>query len=228
MWLLSVIGDYWQSLAAFGLFGALHSIFAQEPFKEWLAGWTTQFFVEYFWRFTYCVLSFLALYQGFAVLHWDQHPAANVWVIDYPDWVWQTLVILHLLSIFLIYVAFLQSDYLEFWGFKQMWLGMKILSGKSRPYSRLELFGTHRLEVIGIYGWVRHPMLIGGFFFLITSGPSTNNLVFVGMYGIYMLLGAYFEERRLVRLFGDQYLQYRRDVGAFLPKWRRRRVGAKD
>jgi protein-S-isoprenylcysteine O-methyltransferase Ste14 len=63
-------------------------------------------------------------------------------------------------------------------------------------------------------------MLIGGLLFLLTSGPSTNNLVFVGMYCIYMVIGAYYEERRLLRIFGDQYRSYRRNVGAFYPNLR--------
>ncbi|MFQ5917522.1 MAG: hypothetical protein ACE5I0_06905 [Candidatus Binatia bacterium] len=36
-----------------------------------------------------------------------------------------------------------------------------------------------------------------------------------------MLIGAYIEERRLVRIFGEQYLEYRRQVSAFIPRLRR-------
>jgi protein-S-isoprenylcysteine O-methyltransferase Ste14 len=64
-------------------------------------------------------------------------------------------------------------------------------------------------------------MLVAGFLFLATSGPSRNNLVFLLMYTMYMLIGGYYEERRLVRIFGEQYLQYRRRVGAFTPRLRR-------
>lgn len=38
---------------AFGVFGLLHSIGAREPFKNALAGWTSAFFVEHFWRLLY-------------------------------------------------------------------------------------------------------------------------------------------------------------------------------
>jgi protein-S-isoprenylcysteine O-methyltransferase Ste14 len=67
-------------------------------------------------------------------------------------------------------------------------------------------------------------MLMAGFVFLASSGPSRNNLVFLLMYTSYMLIGGYYEERRMVRIFGEQYLQYRRDVGAFLPRLRRTRL----
>ena len=218
MALLALVGDYWPSLLAFLGFGALHSVCAQEAFKAWLARWTTSFFVEHFWRVTYCSLSYVALYDGIAVLHWGWHPTANGWLIDYPDWLWRTLLLGHLGALALTYAAFLQNDYLEFWGLRQAWRGLRTLLGRPAPSAPLELFGTHRLVVRGVYRWIRHPVLMGGFLFLITSGPSKNNVVFAGMYLTYMLAGAAFEERRLIRLFGEAYSQYRREVGAFIPR----------
>ncbi|MFQ6023210.1 MAG: methyltransferase family protein [Acidiferrobacterales bacterium] len=226
MEILLVVGDYWESFSAFALFGALHSICAHEPFKNALGRWTTPFFVEHFWRFIYNALSYTALYYWIAVLHWGKHPESNVWIIDYPEPFWRILVVLHLFSIFLFYVSFLQSDYLEFLGLKQMWRGLRHLFDSSLAVPELKLFGTHRLEVKGVYAWIRHPMLIAGFLFLATSGPSRNNLVFLFMYTTYMLIGAYYEERRLVRIFGEQYMEYRRQVGAFLPRLRRARAVA--
>lgn len=218
---LTVLVDYWQSLAAFALFGLLHSLGAQEPFKNALARWTSPLFVDHFWRFVYCALSYAALYYWIAVLHWGAHPDANVWLVDYPQPVWRVLVVLHLFSIALAYVSFLQSDYLEFLGLTQMWRGLRRLLSPSAHVPVLALFGTQRLEVKGVYGWIRHPMLVAGFLFLATSGPSRNNLVFLLMYTMYMLIGGYYEERRLVRIFGEQYLQYRQQVGAFTPRLRR-------
>ncbi len=130
------------------------------------------------------------------------------------------MTLAHLGSVALLYAAFLQSDYLEFLGFTQAWRGVCTLAG--RPAAKLELFGTDRLVVSGVYRWVRHPMLIGGLAFLLTSGPSLNNLVYTAMYAAYMVIGAYYEERRMIRLFGDDYIAYKRRVGAFFPRLRRR------
>ncbi len=69
MTLHSLVGDYWASMVAFGVFGLLHSISAQEPFKNALARWTSPFLVEHFWRLVYCAFSFAALYHGIAALH---------------------------------------------------------------------------------------------------------------------------------------------------------------
>jgi methanethiol S-methyltransferase len=224
MAVLSLVGDYWPSLLAFLGFGALHSVCAQEAFKTWLARRTSAFFVEHFWRVTYSGLSYIALYEGIAALHWAHHPNGNVWLIAYPDWLWRTLLLGHLGSLAVTYAAFLQSDYLEFWGLRQACRGLGILLGRSARPAPLDLFGTHRLVVRGVYRWIRHPMLMGGFLFLITSGPSKNNMVFAGMYVTYMFLGAAVEERRLIRIFGEAYRQYRQEVGAFIPRWRVRRL----
>jgi hypothetical protein len=91
MAVLSLVGDYWPSLLVFLGFGALHSVCAQEAFKTWLARRTSAFFVEHFWRVTYSGLSYIALYEGIAALHWAHHPNGNVWLIAYPDWLWRTL-----------------------------------------------------------------------------------------------------------------------------------------
>jgi protein-S-isoprenylcysteine O-methyltransferase Ste14 len=173
----------------------------------------------------YCALSFAALYYGVASLHWGRNPDHDVWVIAYPEWLWQIVTVLHLASIALMYVAFLQSDYLEFLGVKQAARGISMLLGREPAQQHLALFGTHRLVTGGVYGWVRHPMMAGGLLFLLTSGPSLNNLVYTLMYTAYMLLGGYYEERRLVRIFGDEYLRYQARVGAFFPGLGRRPAG---
>ena len=219
---LSFIGIYWSSLAAFFVFGVFHSVCAQEPFKNALARWTSPLFVQHFWRILYCGLSYVALYHVILPLHWARSHENNLWLIVYPYWLWQSIIVLHLLSTVFIYMAFLQSDYLEFLGLKQAWRGMLTLLGRPSTQLSIELFGTERLEVKGVYGWVRHPMLIGGLLLLLTSRPSASYFVYIGMYVFYMMVGAYFEEKRLVNIFGEEYLRYRRVVGAFLPQlWRR-------
>lgn len=220
--LASLLRDYWPSLAAFGLFGLLHSIGAREPFKNALARRTSPFFVEHFWRLLYCTLSYVALYYGVATLHWARHVENDVWLIVYPDWFWQLITAVHLGSIGLLYVAFFQSDYLEFLGFKQAWRGILPRLGRPARQPPLELFGTHRLVVDGVYAWVRHPMMVGGLLFLLTSGPSLNNLIYTALYTAYMVIGGYYEDRRLVEIFGAEYLRYRDRVGAFFPRrWSR-------
>ena len=213
----SVFGDYRASITAFAIFGLLHSIGAQEPFKNALARWASPFFVDHFWRLVYCGLSYWALYYGVAELHWARNVEYDVWLFDYPDWLWQIIIVLHLGSIAFLYAAFLQSDYLEFLGLKQAYRGLLKTLGRAPSTSDIKLFGTHRLEVRGVYGWVRHPMMVAGLLFLLTSGPSLNNIIYIAMYTASMLIGGYYEERRMIKIFEDEYRRYQRRVGAYIP-----------
>lgn len=218
----TVYDDYGASIIAFAVFGLLHSIGAQEPFKKALTDWTSTFFVDHFWRLIYCGLSYWALYYGVATLHWARNLDHDIWLIAYPDWLWQFIIVLHLGSIVFLYIAFLQSDYLEFLGLKQAYRGLLKIFDKTASLPVIELFGTDRLEIRGVYGWVRHPMMVAGLLFLLTSGPSLNNIVYTAMYITYMLIGGYYEERRMLKIFDDDYRRYQRQVGAFVPNFRRR------
>jgi len=216
----ALVAEYQYSAVAFGVFGLLHSIGAREGFKHTLERVTGAFFVEHFWRFVYCAVSYYALYHVVSVLHWSMNREHDRWLFVYPEWAWQIVLVLHLGSIAFIYAALMQNDYLEFWGVKQAWRGLRRLAGRPVRYP-MQLFGTDRLETTGVYGVVRHPMMAGGFWFLLTSGPSLNNAAFTVFYFTYMVIGGYFEERRLIRVFGDAYRDYRQQVPPFLPRpWR--------
>ena len=201
----ALLADYGVSAAAFAVFALLHSLGAREPCKALIARLFGDFFLEHFWRLVYCVLSYLALYHVVSPLHWDLNRENGRWLFVYPVWAWQVLLTLHLGSVAFMYWALVQSDYLEFWGVKQAWRGIRELAGRPAA-APLDLFGIGRLETSGAYGVVRHPMLAAGFWFLVTSGPSLNNLVFTLFYAAYMAVGGYYEERRLVRVFGETYL----------------------
>ena len=165
-------------------------------------------------------VSFVWYFQVIGPLHWGLHPDYDAWLTNYPDWLWQTITAVHLGSIAVIYAAFLQSDYLEFLGLRQAWGGAE--AWLERPHSRSspKQFGLQRLEVSGVYGWVRHAMLAGGLLYLMTCRPTLNIVVFTAMYALYMVIGSHYEERRLIQIFGRDYVTYRDRVGGFVPRLR--------
>jgi protein-S-isoprenylcysteine O-methyltransferase Ste14 len=63
-------------------------------------------------------------------------------------------------------------------------------------------------------------MYVSGLLYFITSGPTLNTFAFALMYALYMVIGGHYEDRRLVRIFGDEYVAYRSRVGAFVPRLR--------
>lgn len=76
------------------------------------------------------------------------------------------------------------------------------------------------LITAGIYSRVRHPLylatiLIFGSMALIYPFPVV--IVFALSMIAYTLIGAYFEERKLVLQYGDEYNEYRNETGFILP-----------
>lgn len=72
-----------------------------------------------------------------------------------------------------------------------------------------------------LYRHLRHP-LYTGFILAFWAAPrmSVGHLFFaVATFG-YILIGIWFEERDLVRYFGDRYRLYQKSVGMLLPKLR--------
>ncbi|MCW8952396.1 MAG: isoprenylcysteine carboxylmethyltransferase family protein [Rhodospirillales bacterium] len=79
------------------------------------------------------------------------------------------------------------------------------------------------LNFNGINRYIRHPLYAGGF--LILWGRATDEFgLATAVWGsLYLLIGARMEERRLIRMFGGEYVDYRRRVPAYIP-WRGRAV----
>ncbi|MBI3452494.1 MAG: isoprenylcysteine carboxylmethyltransferase family protein [Rhodospirillales bacterium] len=79
------------------------------------------------------------------------------------------------------------------------------------------------LHIGGLNRWVRHPLYAGGF--LVLWGLASDPLgLATALWGsLYLVIGARFEERKLLRLYGQAYADYRARVPAFVP-WRGRAV----
>jgi protein-S-isoprenylcysteine O-methyltransferase Ste14 len=72
----------------------------------------------------------------------------------------------------------------------------------------------------GILRYVRHPLYSGFILFLIgylTLVQNIVNLVSVILMIIYFFVGSLFEEKKLIKSFGEKYIQYRSEVPAFIP-----------
>jgi protein-S-isoprenylcysteine O-methyltransferase Ste14 len=81
------------------------------------------------------------------------------------------------------------------------------------------------LHTAGILGWIRHPWYTGAMAFIWSRSLDAATLVVNVVLTVYLIVGAYLEERKLVREFGDDYRRYQREVGMFLPYRRRARAG---
>jgi protein-S-isoprenylcysteine O-methyltransferase Ste14 len=107
-----------------------------------------------------------------------------------------------LISALLLLIAFLQTDSLSFVGLRQLFEEEK----------------SGALVTRGLYRVVRHPLYTFSLLFIwLTSTVSQNSLtVYIGA-TLYVLVGIYFEERKLSHEFGDAYAKYKQSTPMLFP-----------
>ncbi len=80
----------------------------------------------------------------------------------------------------------------------------------------------HQLVTSGPYRWVRHPLYTVGSSMFIAFGMMADNW-FIALLGILAFVGMAIrtpkEEANLIEKFGDEYREYMKRTGRFLPKF---------
>jgi len=104
-------------------------------------------------------------------------------------------------------------------------MGVMIIQRSFRQYSIRGFVGlseeSSELRTDGILNHVRHPILSGliliifGFFLFIPNLPTLISCVCMLAY---LPIGIMLEERKLVSLYGNAYIEYRKKVPALVPK----------
>ena len=73
----------------------------------------------------------------------------------------------------------------------------------------------------GIYSRIRHPLYLATIILLIALNPIfpfPEVFVFSTSLSAYTLIGAYIEERKLVFVYGNEYIEYRKHAGFIFPR----------
>ena len=98
------------------------------------------------------------------------------------------------------------------------WLFSSIGSGISPTSATRQ---QHVLSAKGPYRWVRHPLYTIGSSMFISFGMMADNW-FIALLGILAFIGMAIrtpkEEANLIEKFGDEYREYMKTTGRFLPK----------
>ena len=202
-WVEAVVTD----LLLLALFGVQHSVMARRSFKRW---WT-RVVPDAVERSTYLVATCAVLALMF--LFWVPIPAPVVWRVDPPAGA-ALLWGLFALGWLLVLVSTFLLDHFELFGLQQVFAS---LTRRAAPEAR---FRTPLL-----YRYVRHP-LYSGLLLTFWSVPvmTAGQLLFALGFTAYILIGIAFEERDLLRQFGERYRTYRKQVGMLIPHPRSRRT----
>ena len=99
-----------------------------------------------------------------------------------------------------------------YWLFSSIGAGITPVSATRRE---------HKLSTTGPYRWVRHPLYSIGSTFYVSLGLIADNwfLILMGALAfIAMAVRTPREEENLIEKFGDEYREYMRRTGRYLPK----------
>ena len=191
-------------LVLIALFGLQHSVMARRGFKTWI----TRHVHPHLERSTYLVATTLVL--GILMAFWQPLPG-HLWKID-NGLLAVTLTGLALGGWGLVLLTTFLINHADLFGLRQVWLNARGL-----PYTPVVF------KAPWLYRRIRHPMQLGvliGLWF--TPSMTVSHLLLAGGMTAYVLIGLLYEERDLVRQFGERYRAYQRSTPKLIPFGRSR------
>jgi protein-S-isoprenylcysteine O-methyltransferase Ste14 len=186
----------WLFLSVF-LWGLLHSLSASHGAKL-LARRAFGPHVDHYYRLVYNIFAVVSFLPVLAVLFLV--PDRTLYLVPLP---WSIFMVAgEFLAAGALMVGFRETDAWEFLGFRQ-------LGEVDRP---------SQLTTSGLYHYVRHPLYSAGLAFIWLLPLMTVNILAVNIaLTVYVIIGAYFEERKLQVIFGQAYIDYSAVTPMFIP-----------
>jgi protein-S-isoprenylcysteine O-methyltransferase Ste14 len=108
----------------------------------------------------------------------------------------------------------------EFIGLKQLFDRLESIECpySSTVKSEKRMMGNQTLVTSGLFRICRHPMYLTTILaWTITPVMSLDRLAFIIYTCLYGSIGLVFEERKLVQIFGQAYIDYQQRVPAIIP-----------
>ena len=180
------------------LFALQHTVMARRPFKQKLLAYIPEP-VE---RSTFVLAS--GLVMSLAVWCWQPLPGI-VWSVENVD-LKVMLYTLFAAGWAYLVLATLVTNHFELFGLRQAFLYFRGI-----PYTPVSFVRKW------MYTYSRHPMMLGilvGMWCI--PEMSASHFILSSLLSLYIVIGVYFEERDLIRNFGDTYKEYRKEIGVFL------------
>lgn len=210
-----------QVILIFLLFAFIHSLTVSSWFKLVCINALGEAWMRVWYRFLYNTISIVTVLAAIYLM--AKGPDREIWIA--PLWLKWAMHGTQFAGLAFGALAFEHMDTGEFMGFRQVWRYLT----RRETAGNIEGFSSNELVRTGVYGIVRHPMYLAGLV-IFTFNPiiTVNGLTVTVLADLYFLYGVFIEERRFLRLFGDEYREYRRQVPRLMPKiFYRRGHGAK-
>jgi len=189
-------------LAAIAAYGLVHSWLASLPAKA-LAQRLFGEAALRFYRLAYNLFAVISFLPILAILAGE--PGRTLYTIPWP-WTLLPLALQALAGLALL-AGVAQTGLMSFLGLAQ--------ALQSTPEEK-----ATRLQTGGLYRWARHPLYTAGLVIIwLTPVMTTNVLIFNLGLTLYLIIGAKFEERKLLREYGEAYRQYQQHTPMFLKLW---------
>jgi len=190
------------------VYGWVHSWMASLSFKRGMERVLGVQNAARFYRLIFNIFATISLLPILAMV--PLLPDHRLYAIPIP-WAWLALAIQGLAALALL-VGVIQTGLLDFIGLGQL--------ARSSPATKPEMVTG------GLYRWVRHPLYTAGLVFIWLSPIMSSNLLalFVGL-SVYLVIGAYYEERKLAREYGEAYRRYQQETPMFIPRPPKRGIG---
>jgi methanethiol S-methyltransferase len=187
-------------LLAVLVYGLVHSILA----SLWAKGHARRWFgilADRTYRLLFNIFAVVSFLPVLALVGWL--PDRTLYTVPFP---WVVLTSLgQLAAVAALLVGLFQTDAWSFLGFRQL----------VQPDSADQ---PARLVLKGLYRWVRHPLYTAGLVFIwLTPVMTANVLAMNAGLTIYIVVGALFEERKLMHEFGQAYVEYRQHTPMLIP-----------
>ena len=179
------------------VWGVVHSIMASFGFKEFLRRVLGNGLMRTYRLFynVFSVISFAPILYLMIVL-----PNEPLYQVPSP---WSYLMLMGQgSSALLLFVAVLQTDTLSFVGLRQL----------------IEEEKDGKLITNGFYRYIRHPLYTFGLLILwLSPSVTVNSFVVYLSLTVYIIVGAFFEERKLLREYGQAYADYKTSTPMLIP-----------
>lgn len=182
------------------LFTIPHSVMARKSIKDQI----TRILPQTIERSTYVLQSGLFLF----LLVWQWEPlGGNIWSIAVGTPLYYSMYFLFFMGWIILFISTFLINHFDLFGLRQTYMELM-----NKTYKPLEF------RIVAFYKYVRHPLYAGIILGLWATPLMTmTHLVLAILFTTYIIIGVMFEEKDLMKQFGEKYSTYKKKTPMLIP-----------